>query len=629
MAIHADVGSHFFILATFLTKPILMKPTRLFEYLEYQKKNYPLEKAFGSKLSGDWKFFSTDDMINKSRQLASGLIDIGIQEGDKIGVVAYVNRPEWIIAELACQYIGAISVPLYPTISPVEYEYILEEAEVKAVFLGGEDLFDKVKKAQPNVPTLKHLYTFDQVEGRNYYESIMSKTNLDEVLERKDKVKPDDLATIIYTSGTTGNPKGVMLTHNNIISVVDDTIAMLPIKTGQKTLSFLPFCHIFERAVYYGYLYKGVTTYCTGTTNLGGEDGDLRAVQPSFFSTVPRLLEKVYEKIYGKGLELTGLKKKLFFWALDLTDDYEIGKTYSGLAAFKRKIANKLIFSKWREALGGNLIAIVTGAAPCPAKIARVFSAAGIPILEGYGLTETSPTLSINRYQNNEAMIGTVGPAIPSVTLKIDASDGEYKEGEGEILAIGPGVMQGYYKKPDKTAEVFKEIDGQRWFRTGDIGKWVKGPGGKDYLKITDRKKELLKTSGGKYVAPAPIEGKLKENFLIENVMVVGDKKKFVSALIVPSAEVLKDWCGNNDVAFDDINVALKDPKVIDLYQRAINDINPLFSHVEQIKKFTLLGDTWESVKTDNSDAELTPTMKLKRRVIRDKCAGQIDAMYS
>lgn len=606
-----------------------MNPTRLFDYLDYQKKNYPLEKAFGSNLSGDWKFYSTDDMLNKSMQLASGMLDQGIQKGDKVGVVAYVNRPEWIVAELACQYLGVISVPLYPTISPTEYEYILEEAEVKMVFLGGEDLYEKVTKAQPNVPALKHIYAFDKVDGRPHWEEIMNKNNFDKINASKAEVKPDDLATIIYTSGTTGNPKGVMLTHDNIINVVNDTVEALPLKTGQTSLSFLPFCHIFERAVYYAYMSIGVTTYCTGTTNLGGEDGDLRSVKPNFFSTVPRLLEKVYEKIYNKGLALTGVKKKLFFWALKLTDDYEIGKEYSGLAAFKRKIADKLIFSKWREALGGNLLAIVTGAAPCPAKIARVFSAAGIPILEGYGLTETSPTLTVNRFYGNEAKIGTVGTPIPCVTIKIDKSDGGYGEGEGEILASGAGVMLGYYKKPEKTAEVFKEIDGVRWFRTGDIGKWVKGPGDKDYLKITDRKKELLKTSGGKYVAPAPIESLLKENFLIENVMVVGDKRKFVSALIVPSEEVLKDWCENNGVESGSLNEMIGNPKVLDLYQRAINDINPKFSHVEQIKKFTLLGDTWESVKTDASDAELTPTMKLKRRVIRDKCANQIDAMYA
>ncbi len=542
--------------------------------------------------------------------------------------MAYVNRPEWIIAEIACQYIGAISIPLYPTISPVEYEYILEEAEVKAVFVGGQDLYEKVTKAQPNVPSLKNVYTFDKSSGRTHWESIMSDGNFEAVEASKAEVKNEDLATIIYTSGTTGNPKGVMLTHKNIMSVVIETSKALPIKLGQKALSFLPFCHIFERAVYYSYLNKGITTYCTGTDNLGGDEGDLRSVAPNFFSTVPRLLEKVYEKIYNKGLALSGAKKKLFFWALSLTDDYEIGKTYGGLAGFKRKIADKLIFSKWREALGGELVAIVTGAAPCPAKIARVFSAAGVPILEGYGLTETSPTLTVNRYYDNEAKIGTVGTTIDCVELFIDPSEGDYAAGEGEILAMGDGVMTGYYKKPDKTAEVFKEIDGKKWFRTGDIGKWVDGPGNKKYLKITDRKKELLKTSGGKYVAPAPIESLLKENFLVENVMVVGDARKFVSALIVPSEEVLKDWCENNDIAYTNMNEVLKNDKVIDLYQRAINDINPNFSHVEQIKKFCLIGESWESVKADNSTAELTPTMKLKRRVIREKWGAQIDEMY-
>jgi len=605
-----------------------MQPKRLFDFLDLQLNNFPLEKSFGSKLSGEWKFYSTKEMKDMAMRLASGLIDQGFGKGDNLGVVAYVNRPEWIIAEIACQYIGAISIPLYPTISPVEYEYILEEAEVKAVFVGGQDLYEKVTKAQANVPTLKKVYTFDKKEGRVHWESIMSETNFEAVEASKAQVKYEDLATIIYTSGTTGNPKGVMLSHKNIMSVVIETSKALPIKLGQKALSFLPFCHIFERAVYYSYLNKGISTYCTGTDNLGGDDGDLRSVKPNFFSTVPRLLEKVYEKIYNKGLTLTGAKKKLFFWALSLTDDYELGKTYSGLSGFKRKIADKLIFSKWREALGGELVAIVTGAAPCPAKIARVFSAAGVPILEGYGLTETSPTLTVNRYYGEEAKIGTVGTVIDCAELFIDASEGDYAEGEGEILAVGDGVMSGYYKKPDKTAEVFKELNGKNWFRTGDIGKFIDGPGGHKYLKITDRKKELLKTSGGKYVAPAPIESLLKENFLIENVMVVGDARKFVSALIVPSEEVLKDWCENNDVSFNNLNEALENDKVKDLYQRAINDINPNFSHVEQIKKFCLIGESWEAVKVDNSTAELTPTMKLKRRVIREKWGHQIDAMY-
>lgn len=606
-----------------------MNPNRLFELLPYQNDHHPTDKAFGTKLSGEWKFYSTKQMMDATRKLASGLIDLGVKPNDKIAVVAYVNRPEWIVAELACQHVGAISVPLYPTISPSEYEYVLNDAEVRFAFVGGQNLYEKVTKAQPQVPSLEKVFTFDKAEGRPFWEDIMNENNNDEVRARTEKVKEDDLVTIIYTSGTTGNPKGVMLTHRNILSVVYDTIPVLPIEPGQTALSFLPFCHIFERAVYYGYLYKGVTVYCTGTDNLGGESGDLKTVKPHFFTTVPRLLEKVYEKIYNKGLELTGVKKKLFFWALDQTDDYEFGKSYSGLGGIKRSIADKLIFSKWRDALGGNLTGIVTGAAPCPAKIARVFSAAGIPVLEGYGLTETAPTLTVNRFEGFLAKIGTVGPKAPSVEILIDTSEGEYNEGEGEILAFGPNVMMGYYNKPDKTAEVFKDIDGKRWFRTGDIGKWVDGPGDLPYLKITDRKKELLKTSGGKYVAPAPIESKLKEDFLVENVMVVGDKKKFVSAIIVPAEEALKDWCGDNGVDGDTLDNMIKNDKVVKKFQECIDQANPNFSHVEQIKKFCLVNTSWDAVKEDGSKAELTPTMKLKRRVIREKYSSHIDDMYT
>ncbi|MEM9848362.1 MAG: AMP-binding protein, partial [Bacteroidota bacterium] len=356
--------------------------------------------------------------------------------------------------------------------------------------------------------------------------------------------------------------------------------------------------------------------------------GDLRTIAPTFFTTVPRLLEKVYEAIYNKGLELTGIKRSLFFWALSLTDDYEYDKEYGGFAALKRSIADKLIFSKWREALGGNVKGIITGAAPCPAKILRVFSAAGIPVREGYGLTETSPTLTLNEYGKGMAMIGTTGPIIDGVTLLIDRSEGDYREGEGEILAIGPNVMQGYYNKPQKTAEVFKEMDGKRWFRTGDVGKFVES-GGRKFLKITDRKKELLKTSGGKYVAPAPIEGKMREDFLIEQMMVVGDKRKFVSALIVPSEEALKDWCENNNVTWTGRSDAIKNDKVIARYQETINQCNPQFSHIEQVKKFRLLDAEWEPTKTDGSTAELTPTMKLKRRVILEKFADEIEEMYT
>lgn len=608
-----------------------MAITRLFDILTYQKEKNPLQKSMLSKQNGAWRSWSTEDLIRLSDQLAAGLLEAGIQKGDKVAMSAYTNRVEWIIVDIATQKIGAINVPLYPTISPREYEYILNDAEVKLCFTGANDLPDKVKTAQPNVASLKHIVSFDKRDDFDYWEKYLS-TNADslaKVKELSDTVRAEDLATIIYTSGTTGNPKGVMLCHDNIMAVVRGTVDALPAEAGESVLSFLPLCHIFERAVYFCYMHKGVVIYYTGTDNLGGPDGDLQDVKPVFFTTVPRLLEKVYEKIFNKGLELTGLKKKLFFWALDLTDDYQHNMEYSGLRALKMKIADKLIYSKWREALGGNMKSIVTGAAACPDKIAKVFSCAGIPVLEGYGLTETSPTLTINRKEKGGGYLGSVGSAIDGVELYIDPSDGDYREGEGEILAHGPNIMMGYYNKPEATAEVFKNLDNKTWFRTGDVGKFISGPGGKQFLKITDRKKELLKTSGGKYVAPSPIENKFKEDFLIEQMMVVGENMKFVSALIVPAEEALKDYCSNNNIPWTNITDAVKNPKVIARFQECVDKYNPNFSHIEQIKKFTLLTSTWDAVKTDGSDAELTPTMKLKRRVIMSKYNNEIDKMYS
>jgi long-chain acyl-CoA synthetase len=364
----------------------------------------------------------------------------------------------------------------------------------------------------------------------------------------------------------------------------------------------------------------------TGTDNLGGDHGDLRRVQPAFFTTVPRLLEKVYERLFNKGLELTGVKKSLFFWALKLTNDHEIDVPYTGFRALQHKIADKLIYSKWREALGGNIKGIVIGAAPCPVKVARTFCCAGIPIREGYGLTESSPGLVFSRFDKGGALLGTVGMALDNVEIMIDSSDGNYREGEGEILAAGPNIMVGYYNKPDKTAETIREMDGKRWLLTGDIGTMVKGPNGKPFLKITDRKKELFKTSGGKYVAPAPIESRFKENFLIEQIMLVGDNEKFVAALIVPATEALKDWCQTNNVAWD--NDTLKNPKVIARYQEIADRYNPDFSHIEQVKRMVLVNASWDVVKEDGTEAELTPTMKLKRRVILKKHKIDIDSIY-
>ncbi len=605
-----------------------MSTMRLFDFIYHQQKNNPLKKSIGSRLNGEWKFYSTDEIIERANKFSCGLLKLGVKKNDKIALITYKNRAEWSIADIGIQQIGAITVPVYPTISPREYEYIFNDAEIKYCFLGVDDLCEKVEIARKKIPSLIDIYTFDRQEGRKFWEDIFTDEGLPEVKKIMDSIDPKELATIIYTSGTTGNPKGVMLSHENISSNVVDVDDIMPIDPGDTVLSFLPLCHVFERSASYAYQYRGASITFTGTDNLGGPTGDLQTLKPHFFTTVPRLLEKVYEKIYNKGLELTGTKKKLFFWALSLTDDYAYDKGYSGMSGIKRNLADKLIFSKWRQALGGNVKGILTGAAPCPVSMARIFSAAGIPVREGYGLTETSPGLTINRYDSGNAMLGSVGPTLNQVEIHIDASEGDYKEDEGEILAAGPNIMMGYYNQKQKTEEVFKEIDGKRWFRTGDIGKFVKS-GDRQFLKITDRKKELLKTSGGKYVAPAPIESALKEDFLIEQVMVVGDNKKFVSAVIVPAKEALHNWCKENQVDCQSVKEMIAHEKVQKYYQEIINKYNPRFSHIEQIKKFTLLDAEWEATKKDGSDAELTPTMKLKRRVIAEKFQKDIDDMYS
>jgi len=605
--------------------------TRLFDLLYFQKENYPLEKSLSGKdISGKWTSYSSQDVVTAVEQAASGLMDLGLQPGDKVALVIYKNRPEWMIMDFAIQMAGLISIPLYATISIREYEYILNEAEVKVAFCGAGDLYAKLTSAQSNVSDLKHIYTFDKHNDRPFWKDIFSTDHKEKVERVKKEIKGEDLLTIIYTSGTTGNPKGVMLTHDNVMHVVKKTSILMAADTGDNVLSFLPLCHIFERAVSMVYYYKGCGVYFTGTDNLGGPDGDLVAVKPTTFSTVPRLLEKIYEAIYNKGLTLDGAKRKLFFWALNLTDDYEINQKLPFGKKWKWKVADKLIFSKWRAALGGEVKGVVTGSAPCPVKVMRVFCAAGIPIREGYGLTETSPTLTVNTMDPDGVLLGTVGPAIEGVEILIDQEGGDYKKDEGEILAHGPNVMLGYYKKPEIDAQVFTQIEGKRWFRTGDIGKLVSGPNGKQFLKITDRKKELLKTSGGKYVAPAPIENRIKEEFLVEQMMVIGDGQKFVSALIVPAEQALKNYCAKKDITWTTLEEIITHKKVLKRYQKIINKYNPEFSHVEQIKKFRLLAQEWLPVHEDGAESELTPKqLSLKRRVIREKFKAEISEIYS
>lgn len=604
--------------------------TRLFDLLYNQLQNHPLDTSIsGRQQDGKWRSYSTKEFVSTVEKAASGLLNMGLKQGDKVAIVAYKNRPEWVIMDFATQLVGIINIPLYPTISAHEYEYILNEADVVAAFCGGSDLYDKLLVAKDKVPSLQQIYTFDKQDGRMFWEDIFVDTNFNKVEAIKETIKSDELATIIYTSGTTGKPKGVMLTHQNILHVIKATSQYLLVEAGENVISFLPLCHIFERTVSMAYIFKGVSIYFAGTDNLAGPTGDLAAIKPAVFTTVPRLLEKIYEAIYNKGLALEGAKKKLFFWALRLTDKFELNQKLSFGSKLKWKLADKLIFSKWRAALGGNIRMVVTGAAPCPVNILRVFCAAGIPICEGYGLTETSPTLTVNTMEENGAMLGTVGPLIKGVELLIDNTEGDYKEEEGEILARGPNVMIGYYNKPEINAEVFKEIDGKRWFRTGDIGKLVKGPGGRDFLKITDRKKELLKTSGGKYVAPAPIENRIREDFLVEQMMVVGDKRKFVSALIVPAPEALKNWCRKKNIEWTNLQEMIEHKQVVIRYQKVIIKYNMEFSHIEQVKKFQLIAGEWLPNHESGAEAELTPTLKLKRRVIREKYSQEIESMYT
>ena len=619
----------------------MKNPTRLFDFIYHQNDNYPQRKAFSFRHEGEEvTLFSTAQMIELANKVSCGLLKLGLKPGDKITSIIVKNRPEWTILDLGMMQIGVVNVPVYPSISSSDYVYIFNDAEVKMCFIGDDtegSVFKKVKIAQELVPSLSTIYTFDKTNNIPFWEDIWQDVIASdsaaisryqrEVDRIKKTILPSDLATIIYTSGTTGQPKGVMLSHENIVSNIKATLPVVPIKAGDRGLSFLPLNHIFERVCSYAYMYAGAQVTFTGVDNLGGDNGDLKAVQPHFFTTVPRLLEKVYEKIYNKGLELRGLKRAIFFWALRLTDDYDYDKDYSGFKKFQLSIADKLVFTKWREALGGSIKGIVVAASPCPMKILKTFSAAGIPVREGYGLTETSPGISINRFDKGMARLGCVGSVLDGVEVMIDSSDGNYAENEGEILSSGLNTMMGYYNKPEETAKVIKYIDGKRWLCTGDIGKFEEQNGFK-FLKITDRKKELLKTSGGKYVAPAPIENKFREDFLIEQIMVVGDNQKFVSALIVPAIEALKDWCQHHGITWTQLSEIIDNQEVVKKYREILEKYNPNFSHVEQVKAFRLIADNWEPVKADGSVGELTPTMKLKRRVILQKYKGVIDEIY-
>ena len=594
-----------------------MTPTRLFDCIDWQLEQFPQEDMFAAKEDGVWRKYSTKKVKDLVDKLSMGLMHVGIgyQDGtiegrDKVAVLSN-NRPEWLILDMAVQQCGAVLAPIYPTISVNELEFVLNDASVKLVFVSDQDLYDKVQSIRSKTPSVQAVYTFNDIQLALHWKDLLrmgTKEEEEQLKHIKSRIDSKELATIIYTSGTTGVPKGVMLSHFNILDNIMNVEDILEPVCGpkDKSLSFLPLNHIFEKVVSYIYMYRGVSIYYAESLDTIGDN--LKEVKPSLFSTVPRLLEKVYEKIMAKGKELTGIKKNLFFWAVGVGSKFEVGKKMSPLYKLQLAIANKLIFSKWREALGGNVRAIVTGAAACQVRLLRVFTAGKITIMEGYGLTETSPVISVNRYDEDGRRFGTVGKVIRNVEVKL-AED-------GEICCRGSNVMMGYYKRPDLTAEC---IDAEGWFHTGDIGIWTEG----DFLKITDRKKEIFKTSGGKYVAPQPIENKMKESPFIEQMMVVGAERKFTAALIVPSFPNLSTWCTNNGIDTSSNEQMLRNPKVIEHYKQIIEKYNPLFNPVEQVKKFELLNTEW----TING-GELTPTLKLKRKVIMEKYGDLIDKIY-
>lgn len=593
----------------------MSKPRRLFDCIEEQLKGGSIEACLVAKENGQWRKYSTAEVKDIVDRLATGLLALGISandmsvEGrDKIAILSK-NRPEWIFLDLAVQKIGAVLIPIYPTAHLNDLQFALNDAQVKLTFVNDEELFTKVQNVWPHVQSLKDVYSFEEVKDVKNWKEILplgKQEHYQQLETAAQKINTEDLFTIIYTSGTTGTPKGVMLSHHNVLSNVMSVLPHFGLNRSTRVISFLPLNHIFERMVTYLFLFSGANIYYAESLDTLGEN--LKEVRPHMFTTVPRLLEKVYEKIMKKVEELSSAKKKLFFWALRLAEQYDINESKGLPYKIQLALANKLVFNKWREGLGNEVRFIVTGAAACPVKMIRIFTAAGIPILEGYGQTETSPVISVNRLETELRKFGTVGPIINGVEVKI-AED-------GEILCKGPNVMMGYYKRPDLTEEAIKE----GWLHTGDIGVLVDNT----FLKITDRKKEIFKTSGGKFVAPQPIENKMIESPWIQQVMVVGAGEKFTSALIVPSFDLVKDWCKQRNIAVQNREEIICKQEVLNQFKAIIEDYNQHFSHVEQVKKFELLPYEWSI-----EGGELTPTMKLKRKIIMEKYRDAIQRIYS
>lgn len=583
---------------------------RLFDFPYYQLEKFNLEKAFTTKYNGKWESISSKEYVDKANTISRGLLRLGVQPNDKIAVISTNNRTEWNICDIGILQTGAQNVPIYPTISKEDYQYVLNHSEATYCFVSDKGILEKLNQIKGDTK-LKEVYTFDAIEGEKNWNEILEigkdTSNQSEVEERKNEVTSESLATLIYTSGTTGKPKGVMLSHGNIVSNVITSETRVPLVKGkEKGLSFLPVCHIFERMILYLYQYCGVSIYFAESIEQLSENA--KEVKPHVMTAVPRLYEKIYDKIYAKGAELSGIKKKLFFWAIELGLKY---KPYGANGWWYEKqlgIARKLIFSKWQEALGGELKLMVSGSAALQPRLTQIFAAAGMPVMEGYGLTETSPVVSVNDMNNGGFRVGSVGKIIGGVEVKIAEN--------GEILVKGPNIMQGYYKDAEKTAEVIK--DG--YFHTGDKGE-ISEDG---FLKITGRTKEMFKTSGGKYIVPPLLEGELKQSRFIEQVMVVGEGEKMPGALIQPNFEFIKEWAKRHEINIEDNKELVCSDLVIKRIQEEVDICNAKFGKWEQIKRFELTANEWSI-----DGGELTPTMKMKRKIIKDIYADLYDKIYN
>ena len=582
--------------------------TRLFDFPYYQLEKYNLQKALTTNYNGNWESVSTKEYLEKANTISRGLLRLGVQPNDKIAIISTNNRTEWNICDIGILQTGAQNVPIYPTISKEDYEYVLNHSEATYCFVSDITIVEKLNQIKGNTK-LKGVFTFDEIEGEKSWKEVLElgndNSNQDEVEARKEAVKPEDLATLIYTSGTTGRPKGVMLSHNNIVSNVLASSKRVPVDHGQgKSLSFLPVCHIFERMILYLYQYCGISVYFAESIEKLSENA--QEIKPNVMTAVPRLYEKIYDKIYAKGTELSGIKKALFFWAIDLGLKYQPYGANGWWYEKQLGLARKLIFSKWQAALGGELKIMVSGSAALQPRLARVFAAAGMPVMEGYGLTETSPVVSVNDVRDGGFRIGTVGRIIDGVEVKISEED--------EVLVKGPNVMMGYYKDAERTAEVIKN----GYFHTGDKGKVENG-----FLSITGRIKEMFKTSGGKYVIPTLLEDKLKQSRFIEQVMVVGEGEKMPTAFIQPSFDFIAEWARRNDIEFTDPKKLVTNEKVIARLQEEVDECNCNFGKWEQIKRFELTDEEWTV-----DSGHLTPTMKMKRSVIKEIYKDLYEKMY-